>query len=180
MSKIPFHYIISEKVMSLLEQGTHRNTTVDRLESGNIVQSEIDMKSFQLSGEIFIASADVYEGLTLSAVKLLIRIQKELKMNNPLWHCADKELSQVRLALAQLKRKEIIESIEDTEMYIVNPTKIRKGRPLSVYGALYTYAKRMYLKDKKWKPTTEDIIRLSSPKELSVGEITVNADRQLD
>jgi hypothetical protein len=180
MSRIPFHYIISERVMDLLEQGTHRNTAVDRLENGQIIQSEVDVKSFQLSGEIFISSADIYDELSPAAIKLIIRIQKELKMNNPLWHCPDKDSGRIRGALAQLKAKKILEPIENTDMFIVNPTKVRKGRPLAVYGALYTYAKRMYLKDKKWKPTTEDIIRLTSPKELSVTEVAVSADRTLD
>jgi hypothetical protein len=176
MSKIPFHYTIAEKVMNLLEQGTHRNTAVDRLDNGQIVQIEIETKSFQLSGEIFIASADVYDSLNLAAIKVLIRIQQELKMNNPLWHCPDKSSGQLRSALAQLKRKGIIEPIDGTDMFIVNPTKIRKGRPLAVYGALYTYAKRMYLKDKKWVPTTEDIIRLTSPKGISMSDVTLDAD----
>ena len=180
MARIPFHYIISERVMDLLEQGTHRNTAVDRLENGQITQMEVDVKSFQLSGEIFISSADIYDELSPSAIKLIIRIQKELKMNNPLWHCPDKNLRQTRSGLAQLKAKKIIEAVENTDMFLVNPTKIRKGRPLAVYGALYSYAKRMFIADKKWKPTTEDIIRLTSPKELSVGEITSNADRTLD
>jgi len=172
MSKIPLHYLIADEVINLLEQGTHRNTYQDRLDNGTIQQAESELKSFVLPGEIFIASSDIYVGLSAAAIKLIIRIQQELQMNNPLWHCPDHNSGQIRSALAQLKKKGILKLIEGTDIFIVNPAKIRKGRPLSVYGALYSYAKRMYLKDKKWKPTTDDIKKLMSPKELSVVELT--------
>lgn len=162
MAKIPFHFTIADKVMNLVAQGTHRSTTVDKLEGGSITQLEVDIKSFQLPGEIFISSSDIYNDLSATSIKMIIRIQQELTMNNPLWHCPDRNNSRNRAALAELKRKSIIEPIDGTDIFIVNPVKIRKGRPLAIYGALYSYAKRMYLKDKKWMPTTADILRLKS------------------
>lgn len=163
--QIPLHYQIAEKVMDLLEEGTHRQTVQDRLENGTIQQFQIEDKSFQLQGEIFISSADIYADLTLSAIKLIIQIQQELKMNNPLWECPSKNSPTCRAALALLKKKNILFPINGTDMYIVNPAKIRKGRPLSVYGALYQYSRDRYNKDKNWRITTEDIKRLQAPKQ---------------
>lgn len=168
MSKIPIHFQIAELVMDILKQGSHRKTVQDKLDSGVIMQVENDMKSFQLENEIFISSADVYEDLSIGAIKLIIRIQKELKMNNPLWDCGGKEKRETRAALAQLKKKQIIYPISNTNIFIVNPIKIRKGRPLAVYGALYDYSKGAYEKDKNWKPSADDIHRLMAPKELSI------------
>ena len=173
MPKIPLHFQIADKVISLLAQGSHKQTYVDRLENGTIEQVQTDIKSFTLSGEIFISSADVYVGLTQSAIKLIIRIQQELVMNNPLWHCPDKSSPTVRSGLAQLKRKGILDAIDGTDIFIVNPAKIRKGRPLAVYGALYQYAKRQYSKNPKWSPTTDDIKKLISPKELDHTELLI-------
>ena len=170
-NKIPLHYQIADKVMEIVKQGTHRTTVQERLNNGNIELIPVQEHSFQLNGEIFISSADVYDGLKVNAIKLIIRIQQELRMNNPLWECTDKDKSEVRTGLAQLKAKGIIESISDTNIFIVNPLKIRKGRPLSVYGALYEYAKRNYIANKKWKPTTEDIKRLMAPEKLLLPEM---------
>lgn len=167
-SRIPLHYQIADKVMDLLKEGTHRQTVQDRLQDGSIQQFQIADKSWQLPGEIFISSSDIYSDLTPSAIKLIIQIQQELEMNNPLWECVDKNIARVRGALALLKRKNILFPIEGTEFFIVNPAKIRKGRPLAVYGALYQYSKKMYEKDKKWKITTVDIRRLEPPKQIAL------------
>lgn len=168
MASIPFHYQIADLVMELIEQGSHRKSVQDKLDSGTIIQVENDFRSFQLENEIFISSSDVYEDLSLSAIKLIIRIQKELRMNNPLWECTDKDKREIRSALAQLKRKRIIYPIGTTTIFIINPAKIRKGRPLSVYGALYQYSKNQYSKNKNWKPSSSDIHKLMAPKELSI------------
>lgn len=164
--KIPLHYQIADKVMELVKQGTHRKTIQERLSDGAIELIPIQELSFQPGNEIFISSADIYSGLSIGAIKLVIRIQQELVMNNPLWECTDKNLSRIRSALAQLKKAGIVDPIDGTNLFLINPTKIRKGRPLSVYGALYEYSKRMYEKDKKWKPTNEDIKRLRPPDKI--------------
>lgn len=164
--KIPLHYKISEKVMEILKSGTHRRSISDKISNNMIEQVASENSSFQITGEIFISSADIYNGLGLSAIKLVIQIQQELEMNNPLWECTDRSKKNIRTGLAQLKRAGIIDPIEGTDMFIVNPAKIRKGRPLAVYGALYEYSKRMWEKDKEWRPTTEDIRRLKAPEKV--------------
>ena len=173
MSKaIPLHYQIADEVMELVKQGTHRSSVQERLNNGTIELVSNEIKSFQTTGEIFISSADIYTGLSLAAMRLVIQIQQELVMNNPLWECTEKNSSKTRGALAQLKKAGIIKPILGTDIYLVNPLKIRKGKPLSVYGSLYEYAKRMYIKDPRWKPTTEDIRRLKAPEKLSLPTIT--------
>jgi len=162
-NRIPLHYQIADKVMELVKQGTHRSTVQERLSNGSIELIPVAELSFQAGQEIFISSADIYSNLSLGAIKLVIRIQQELNMNNPLWECPDKDSARTRGALFQLKKANIIEAIEGTDIFLVNPAKIRKGRPLSVYGALYEYSKRMYLADKKWRPTNNDIKRLKAP-----------------
>lgn len=163
---VPLHYKIAEKVMELMKEGVYRKVIHERL-SGNIIEQEASSNtSFQMTGEIFISSADIYKGLKIDAIKLVIRIQQELEMNNPLWECTDKDRRQTRSAIAQLKRANILEAIPGTDVYLVNPSKIRKGRPLAIYGAIYEYAKKMWEKDKNWRPTTEDIRRLKSPEKV--------------
>lgn len=164
MSKqVPLHYKISEKVMELVREGRNQKVVAETVRQGKIERENTNAQSFQVGGEIFISSSDIYSGLKINAIKLVIRIQQELEMNNPLWECVDKHKTEVRRAIAQLRRANILDPIDGTDIYIVNPAKIRKGRPLAVYGALHEYAKRMWERDKSWKPTTEDIRRLRSP-----------------
>ena len=170
MARIPLHYKLADDMIELFNQGTHRKATQERVENGTIEQVPLDISSFQLNGEIFISSASVYKDLPLSAVKLVIRIQEELVMNNPLWYCSsdDKGNGSIQRGLAALKRKQIIKQVGKTDIFIVNPAMIRKGRALSVLGALYTYAKRQWEADKKWRPTTVDIRRLMAPDNLAL------------
>lgn len=162
MGRIALHYQIADKALELMSQGTHGQANIEKFNNNTIVQVRQTDKSFRLNGEIFISSADLYDGLSASAIKLVIQIQRELVMNNPLWEFKQKNNPRMRSALAQLKRNDIIEAIKGTDMFIVNPAKIRKGKPLSVYGALYDYARRMYLKDRNWRPSSDDIKRFKS------------------
>lgn len=161
--------------MEMVKTGANRKMVNERLNNMTIERIDSSELTFQLTGEIFISSADIYSGLKMNAIKLVIRIQQELEMNNPLWECTDKHKREVRAALAQLKAADILESIEGTDVFLINPLKIRKGKPLSIYGSIYEYAKRMHEKDPHWKPTTEDIRRLKAPeKVMLIPEVIIN------
>jgi hypothetical protein len=164
----PVHYFLADKIITTLASGTHRQTAQERLNNDVIELMHIEENSFQLHGEIFISDCSIYDDLTPSAIKLVIRIQKELKMNNPLWECADRSKRDVRAALALLKRKDIISPIEGTDIFYVNVTKIRKGKPLSALGALYMVCKKQWELDKSWRPTTKDIRRLSAKENVNL------------
>ena len=182
MAKLALHHQIADKVMDLMSQGTHGESNSEKFSNHTIVQVKQEGKSFRLGGEIFISSSDVYDGLSNNAIKLVIQIQRELKMNNPLWEFKDKANPRMRTALAQLKRNDIIEAIKGTNMFIVNPAKLRKGKPLSVYGALYDYARKKYSKDRKWRPTSEDIKRFSSPHHVTLlpADLLLHASTSLE
>ncbi len=167
----PVHHFIADKIISTLAEGTHRATKQERLIDSSIEAIHIKDNSFQLQGEIFISDASIYDGLTLAAIKVVIQIQKELKLNNPLWECPSKDRSQMRSALALLKRKEIIDPIPGTDIFYVNVTKIRKGKPLSALGALYMLCKSAWEQNKSWRPTTNDIRRLSARERIELGEV---------
>lgn len=168
MSNIPFHLKIADLTMKLMAMGTNRIGTAERIEGhGTIVQIE-SIEQFQVPGEIFISSADIYDDLPISAIKLILRIQKELMYNNPLWECPDKSDSNVRAAIAKLRRRDILIPIEKTDLYIVNPLFIRKGRALSIYAALWSYSYQKCQQDKNWKPTREDLRPLLAPKKIEI------------
>jgi len=168
MKRIPLHLIMSNKIIRLLNQGSNRTSTQELIENNQLVQKKTDTKGFQLNGDIFICSRDLYEGLTPTAVRLVMQIQRELEMNNPLWEYSDKESSHNRKALALLKKKDIISAIPGTDLFIINPAKIRRGRPLTIYAALYKLADKAFAKDKNWMPSSKDIRGLSTPDNIEL------------
>lgn len=73
---------------------------------------------------------------------LIRKIATSLKKNNCLFYLSDahKNLSEVRSAIASLKRKRIIYPTEKLNIYLANPYYIRRGEILSV---LYTTIKML-------------------------------------
>lgn len=172
MRNIPLHLTVADLIIRLTKLGSEREATMENFEGDKLVKNKSQIKGFQLQGDFFICSSDLYEGLTPTAIRLVYKIQQELMMNNPLWQCADKKSAHTRATLALLKKKEIIYPIPGTDMFIVNPAKIRKGRPLSSLAALYKRAVKAYEKDRNWKPSEKDIVRMTAPDEVSVSLTT--------
>lgn len=158
--KPPFHVHLADKLLNLMQLGSlSKQNQITPSQAGYTVGGIT--RSFRLHQEITIMDRSLYDGLSIGAIKLVLRIQQELELNNPLWECSQPK-SDVRRHLAELKRNDIIESIPGTDMYIVNPAKIRRGHPLITLGALYEYCKRQYAADKHWKISNVDIRALRS------------------
>ena len=166
---MPTHLRIADEVLTLAVKGKELNSRQESLKNGIYTQT-IGDKSFFLKQEIVISDISVYDGLDINAIKLLIQIQQELKINNPLWECNDKSRSQVRDAIAQLKNKNILKVIGEN-IYLINPAKIRRGKPLACLVALYSYSKKKWLKDKNWRLSNRDIKNLSVPDDEEVQEL---------
>lgn len=89
-----------------------------------------------LLNAVAIVDVSIFTHLPAGAVKLLVtRIIPELKRNNVFWHCDSSSNSKLRAALAALKRADILYSTETTNYYIVNPFKLRRGKPMSTIMA---------------------------------------------
>jgi len=161
MNKLtPLHTQLADKLLNMMRLGSlSRQNQVTPGVAGYSVGGET--RSFRLHQEITIVDRTLYDGLSIGAIKLVLKIQQELEMNNPLWECSNPK-SDIRRHLAELKRNDIIEAIPGTDMYIVSPAKIRRGHPLITLGALYEYCKRRYTEDKHWKISNVDIRALRS------------------
>jgi hypothetical protein len=71
----------------------------------------------------------------MGAIKLLLfRIQPEMKMNNVFW-VAGRTDSNTRTAISALKKAEILIPAAEVGHYIINPFKLRRGKPLSTITA---------------------------------------------
>lgn len=167
---IPLHHRVAQKIHELSTLGYYSKNKSESLTNGKYESKELDTTSFRLKGDIVVCDVRVYDGLTPQALKLVIRIQQELKKNNPLWECKKNNMNDghVRAALAVLKRKGIIEAIKGTELFIVNPAMIRRGKPLTAYVLFYAYCEKQCLQDRRWKPSANDIKDLRSRGEIKL------------
>ena len=162
----PLHHFVADKLISLNEKGTMRNTYSEQANTHTYMQ-RASGSTFYLPQEIVIVDNSIYDNLSAAAIKLLIQIQREMQINNPLWQCPSKDKSETRRALAQLKSKEILWQVGLTDMYIVNPEKIRRGKPLAALAALYKYSRDKWLQNKNWRVTEEDIAKFAVPEKIT-------------
>lgn len=162
--KTPLHLILSEMLLEMMAKGVKRKAVHDNINDNKdtYIKSQSNDKTFALDQEIVITDITIYHELKLNAIKLLISIQMELKMNNPLWECTTKHLSETRSGISQLVNKNILIPL-DNDIYIVNPEKMRRGRPLTPLIALYAYSKNKFTENKNWKISSADIKRLHLP-----------------
>jgi len=161
----PIHYELADMIIEMMSKGSHRRVSHDKVNtSGHYESFQMDSATFMLDQEIAIVDLTIYDDLKLNGIKLLIKIQKELQVNNPIWEFKEKHLSESRSGLVQLREKDILRQINSTDFYIVNPEKIRRGKPLAVLASIYTYCKNQYEKDKRWRLGSADIKRLVTPR----------------
>lgn len=164
----PFHQRLEQKMYELMKYGKFRRGKQEVLSNGTYETVESKTPTFFLNGNYVICSTDLYDGLTPAAIKLVLKIQIELEMNNPLWeieHNGDNQ-GALRSTLRLLKEKDIIEAITGTSLFIVNPAKIRRGGALTGYAALLERSLRWIRKNADWEPSKNDLIALKASKKV--------------
>jgi|GEM_PF-3889452 len=149
-----------EKVRKL---GYHSKNRFEKVDDQQYRSLEGEQSSFKFKGDFVIVSRDLYDGLSNKSKEIVIKIQQELLLNNPLWELKETKSGSVKTALAELKRKGIILGIHGSSIYIVNPAKIRRGSALGGLMALFNLAHERCLKRSKWKPASRDIKVLEAP-----------------
>ncbi len=110
--------------------GEKVQVTTDGL-SGGVYSREAIGEDFRIQQAIVIMDPDLWKNLSAAGIKLVIQIQSEMKMNNVFWRAADTEKKNVRTAIAELKRETILIQTETAGLYIINPFKMRRGKPMS-------------------------------------------------
>ncbi len=146
----------------LRAKGVHRRSAQDVLQNGQYSAVKSSVPSFTLSQEIVITDQSLFDELSPKAVFQVIQIMKSLAPNNPLW-VRDKDTAHMRTVLAELRRADILRPLTTDGVYLVNPEKIRKGRPMGVLAALFMYCRDRYNADKHWRLSAMDVRRLRVP-----------------
>ena len=167
MANIPVHFKLSEMLLELMRKGKTRKTTHESIKDGHF-QLTSGSNQFFIDQPITILDRNIYDDLPIAAIKIILLIHKDLEINNPIWECKDNDKRETKAAIVHLKRKEILIPISGTDLYIVNPEKIRRGKSLSGLAAIYDYSKRKYDRDHRWRISAVDIKRLNVPESLDI------------
>lgn len=132
------------KIAQLLKQNMisvqmSRTTVTDH----GISDETLDQEQYISRQDIIIADQELYAKCTSAEWHVIGRITYDLKMSNALWKCPDdlKKSSSARKAIKGLLDKNIIAKTKATQIYVVNPTAIRRGKDwkvaLSTAQAIY-------------------------------------------
>lgn len=129
---------LAYSLSAAVEKGkVYTDTTNGTLYSHEATTTE----DFFLKQAVAIIDLEVFTPLSAHASKLLLNIIREMKMNN-IFYISGPVDSNMRRSIAELKRQEILLVTERTELYIVNPFKIRRGKPMaSIMASLHHYHK---------------------------------------
>lgn len=169
----PFYTFIADLYMALEVRGQLRPSYTNESDSGIYSVTE-GQRSWKLTQSITIVDTSLPKSLKSSAaIRLFLEIISDLPMNNPLWECLTKDKRQTRIGLAELKQLLILIPVPGTDLYIVNPEKIRRGDPLGILASLYQYALEQYKIDPHWWPTSADVQTLSRARQVIVSQAGV-------
>ena len=109
---------------------------VDELSGSTYNHRQTAEDDYYLAQAVAIIDLDLFDNLSAHATKFLLRLIKEMKMNNVFWKDnPDTSTANDRRSIAELKKAEILLSTEYRYLYIINPFKIRRGKPLSIINA---------------------------------------------
>ena len=132
-------YALSESVQ---KGKVHTDTTNGLLYQNNTT----DVDDYYLKDAVAIIDVSLFDNLSAHSCKFLLRIIKEMKMNN-VFYVHHNPTCNERASLAQLKRQEILLPTERIGLYIINPFKLRRGKPLStIMASLHHFRKSADIK----------------------------------
>lgn len=161
MNKQPSLYLQLLSLAYKLSQAVSKHkVTVDNHDGTMYSNDKTDVDDYSLRDAVAIIDLSIFDGLQAHSIKYLLNVIKGMKRNNVFYQVKETTANE-RRSIAELKRRDILIPTERTELYIINPFKIRRGKPLSTIMASLHY----FNKD-------NDILRIENlrpPKQAAIG-----------
>lgn len=132
LSKSPTYYKSLEIYAVIAERGGVRSATFEQLNGLNYSQQSTGQETFHLLEELTVVNRGVLRSLSPRALKIALVVMDELKRNNALWYFDASTNSRDRVALKELRDKEILYKTEEPHIFYINPLRIRNGSAASV------------------------------------------------
>lgn len=124
----------------LSQSVTKGKVVVDNQDAG-YSSDNTDVDDYFLTNAVAIVDLTLFDKLPAHACKYLLGIIKQMKRNNVFFITAGATANE-RRSLASLKRANILITTERRELYIINPFKLRRGKPLAtIMASLHHYHK---------------------------------------
>lgn len=139
--KLDLYHQLLDLAYSLGQSVSKYKVQTDDYQEGMYNNQSTDVEDYILKDAIAIIDVNLFEGLPAHACKYLLGIIKGMKRNNVFYRVKDTDAHE-RRSLAALKRAEILISTDKPELFIINPFKLRRGKPLStIMASLHHYHK---------------------------------------
>jgi hypothetical protein len=133
--KMPMKFQLLDLAYKLSREVKEGTVSRDNLSGTGMYSHETtDTKDYFLNSPIVIMDVKLFKGLTAKACKLLMTIMEEMQMNNVFW-LSGKSDPHRRQAICELKRHGILIPTERAGLYIINPFKLRRGKPMAAVMA---------------------------------------------
>lgn len=133
--KIDLYHQLLDLAYSLGESVRRFKVQADDYVEGMYKNQSTDIEDYILTNAIAIIDVNLFDNLPAHAWKyLMTRIVKDMKRNNVFYLTGNTDANE-RRSLAALKRAGILLATEQSGLYIINPFKLRRGKPLSTIMA---------------------------------------------
>ena len=137
--KLTLYHQLLDLAYSLSQSVEKGDVYADKI-NGQLYEHGAVAEDYFLKQAVVIVSPELFNPLTAAGCKLLIRIMNEMKMNNVFWICDDIDEANTRRTVAELKKHDILMSTEKPGLFIINPFKLRRGKPMaSIMASLAHY-----------------------------------------
>jgi len=142
--RIPVKMLLLELAVDVSVNLVRRDVSVDTMHPGGLYEHSTVAEDYSLQQAVVVVSPELLLTLSTRACRLIIRIMNEMKMNNLFWVVKSEDsTSHLRGAIAELKRVEVLFETDQPGLYIINPYKLRRGKPMaSVMASIQHYFKR--------------------------------------
>ncbi len=142
MAKISLYEQLIQIAFDLSDAVKKGKVHTDYTDGGIYEHSATEIDDLFLKDAVAIIDLELFNGLSAHSCKFLLRIIQEMKMNNVFWICPAVTTSRHRASIAELKRHNILAPTEKPLLFIINPFKLRRGKPLSsIMSSLHYYHK---------------------------------------
>lgn len=138
MTKVPVAQQLMTLAQQLADSVRKGKVQTDTIENGFYKNETSEVDDYFLDDPVAIIDVDLFDGLSAHACRLLLNIIKVMGRNN-IFYTNGGATANERRSLAELKRRGILLPTERKALYIINPFKLRRGKPMATIMASLAY-----------------------------------------
>jgi hypothetical protein len=133
LHKSPTYLTSLQLWLTLLQsnKGYTKSITLEQVAHRGWNKTDAGKETFSIRQELTIVERGILKSLSPKALKLVLSLMDELCMNNALWYFKAQSPHD-RVALKELRDRNLLFKTEDASIHYVNPVQVRRGSVMSV------------------------------------------------